>query len=78
MFFQTISRNNCPNGNPFRLMLVYSAEGKIVAVYESRSSSPNQASVLRKQFIELPTFHVAPSEYNQTKRYCGVEVESTN
>lgn len=67
--FQVFSRNNDVNGNPYRLILVYSPEGAIVEAYESRSSSPNiRGQLCRKGYIELAGFHLAPSEYNQTKR----------
>ena len=69
IMFQIISRNNDSSGNPFRLGLVYDCSGLVVRVYEERSSMPNFAYTLRKRgLFELPTFHVAPKEYNQTKQ----------
>jgi len=67
MLFQIFSRNNDTNGNPYRLMLSYDSEGNVVAAYESRSSSPNKAQELRETHQELPSFHLAPGEYNQTR-----------
>lgn len=75
MLFQIISRNNDINGNPYRLMICYSINGKIIEAYEARSSIPNQAATLRRQYNELPTFHVSPSEYKQTKLAVASQVE---
>jgi hypothetical protein len=67
--FQMFSRNNDANGNPYRLMLVYGESGEVVEAYEARSSCPNQIRVLRnKGLTQLPTFHLQPSEYNQTRK----------
>jgi len=67
MLFQILSRNNDTSGNPYRLMLCYDSEGTVTAAYEARSSSPNKAQELRKTHQELPSFHLAPGEYNQTR-----------
>jgi len=67
--FQVISRNNDVNGNPYRLILLYDCvTGEVIKAYEARSSSPNIANTLRRsKYIELPSFHVSPSEYKSTK-----------
>jgi hypothetical protein len=69
IMFQMISRNNDVNGNPYRLLLVYNIEGGVIEAYEARSSMPNIKSELtRRGLSQLPTFHVQPSEYNETKK----------
>jgi len=81
--FQVLSRNNDVNGNPYRLILVYNAKGGVETAYEARSSSPNIVGRLRNtltpEYVQIPTFHLAPSEYNATKRsikaYKGVEIQ---
>ena len=74
--FQVVSRNNDRNGNPYRLMLVYNRRlmlvynrnGNIVELYEARSSMPNYIRVLeQRNLIRLVSFHLSPSEYNETK-----------
>jgi len=67
MLFQIFSRNNDSTGLPRSLMLCYNETGEVTAVYEERSSSPNKAQELRKTHRELPSFHLAPSEYNATR-----------
>ena len=67
--FQIISRNNDVNGNPYRLILVYAANtGKVISAFEARSSMPNVTRRMRGDLTELPSFHVSPSEYNETKK----------
>lgn len=69
MLFQIFSRNNDVNGNPYRLGLVYNAEGAVVEAYEERSSSPHFVLSFRKRGLnQLPGFHLRPSEYNSTKK----------
>lgn len=78
MLFQILSRNNDTSGNPYRLGLVYNAEGDVVEAYEERSSSPNFALALRKRGIkQLPSFHLRPSEYNSTKKVFESILERT-
>lgn len=67
MFFQMLSRNNDASGNPYRLILCYDSNGVVVRAYQERSSSPNIVTVLQKTHKRLPTFHLAPSEYNVTR-----------
>ncbi len=68
--FQVISRNNDRNGNPYRLVLLYTQQASLIGGYEARSSSPNICGRLRKDgHAELPSFHVSPAEYNQTKKW---------
>ncbi len=67
LFFQVISRNNDANGNPYRLVLCYGPSG-VVDVIEARNSTPNCVGKLGKIMRQLPTFHVAPAEYNETKK----------
>ena len=70
LFFQVISRNNDVNGNPYRLILCYGPSGAsgVVDVIEARNSTPNCVGELSKIMRQLPTFHVAPAEYNETKK----------
>lgn len=65
LFFQVISRNNDSNGNPYRLILVYGPKG-VVDAREARNSTPNYVGELGKIMCQLPSFHVAPAEYNAT------------
>jgi len=67
--FQMISRTNDRNGNAYRLMLVYAADGTVVGAYEARSSAPNHVRELtRRNLWPLPAVHLAPGEYNTFKR----------
>lgn len=75
MLMQTLSRPNDRNGNPYRLILVYDGCGNLVTAYEARSSSPNITGELRRRLIaELPGFHLAPVEYNETRRMAAYRV----
>ncbi len=66
---QVLSRNNDINGNPYRLVLVYSSDtGGVIEAYEARSSSPNIVGTLRASTTQLMGFHLSPGEYNDTKR----------
>jgi len=79
MYFQTFSRNNDVNGNPYRLTLVYNEHGGIHRAIESRSSSPRIVQELEKEgHTELIGFHLSPSEYKATRcsaKHYGVNVE---
>lgn len=67
--YQMLSHNNDMNGNPYRLMLVYSQNGEVLEAYEARSSNPNHRSILEnRNLTTLITFHLSPSEYNETKK----------
>jgi hypothetical protein len=73
MFFQTLSRNNDVNGNPYRLILVYNDKGGVVEAYEARSSTPNIVRELQQRGLqELWSFHLTPSEYNDTRKNARV------
>ena len=69
--FQVISRNNDTNGNPYRLILVYGKDANslfaVVEAIEARSSSPNIVGTLHRLMPMLPSFHVSPTEYKETK-----------
>jgi hypothetical protein len=69
--WQMLSRNNDRNGNPYRLVLAYLVGGGIVG-FEERSSMPNIVSRKFSKLAarQLPTFHLSPSEYNNTKKHC--------
>lgn len=66
--FQVLSRNNDKDGNPFRLILSYSKDGRVVEAAEARSSCPNYVGEHHRLMRQLPTFHLSPSEYNTTKK----------
>lgn len=67
--FQILSRNNDVNGIPYRLMLVYSQNGEVLEAYEERSSMPDQRRILEdRNLAQLISFHLSPSEYNETKK----------
>lgn len=69
MFFQTFSRNNDVNGNPYRLLVVYDSEGTPREAYEARSSSPNKEFEFYEKGIKrLLSVHLQPGEYNRLKR----------
>lgn len=66
---QVFSCDNDTNGNPSRLVLVYDIDGAVLEVYEARSSSPNITAKLRQRgYVQLPSFHLTPDEYNETKK----------
>ena len=66
--YQIFSRNNDTNGNPYRLALVYSDRGTVIKAYEFRQSSINSyLSTLYPNTPQLPTMHLQPSEYNETR-----------
>jgi hypothetical protein len=66
---QVLSRNNDINGTPYRLVLVYSSDtGGVIEAYEARSSSPNIVGHLQGSCTRLMGFHLAPSDYNETRR----------
>jgi hypothetical protein len=69
-FFQVLSRNNDVNGNPYRLVLVYDGtDGSVVRAIEARSSSPDICYELEQdQLRQLPSWHLAPSTYNKTRK----------
>ncbi len=65
--FQVLSRNNDTNGNPYRLILSYDKTGQVIEAAEARNSSPNYVANCHQTKQQLPTFHLAPAEYNATK-----------
>lgn len=65
--FQIISRNNDSNGNPFRLILIYDSLGTVIKVIEDRSSSNPNSITYFSDCVQLPKFHLSPSEYKQTR-----------
>jgi hypothetical protein len=66
--FQMFSRNNDINGNPFRLILLYSDKAEVIEAYEARSSSPNICNFLSERgFKRLPSAHMQPKDYNEMK-----------
>jgi len=67
--FQVFSRNNDTNGNPYRLALIYSERGTVIKAYEFRQSSISYYMTnLCPHVQQLPTFHLSPSEYNETRK----------
>jgi hypothetical protein len=68
--FQVISRTNDTNDNPFRLIIQFNAKGDIIAVSQSRSSSPDLVLKLRRAGLsQLPGWQVTPSEYKAFIKY---------
>jgi hypothetical protein len=64
--YQSISRNNDSNGNPYRLIILYGLNGKVIMVIECRDSMPNCENLFY-DIPKLPSFHLSPKEYKSTK-----------
>lgn len=79
-FYQVISRNADVNGNPYRLVILYDAQGLPVQVFESRSSSPNVVYQLLESgvHIKMLEFHLQPSEYNRIKKQLAIYASVEN
>ncbi|MEE9594264.1 MAG: hypothetical protein V3V92_02585 [Candidatus Hydrothermarchaeales archaeon] len=81
MLYQVLSRNNDINGNPFRLVILYNDQGEIKTAHEARSSMPKIVGYYQnKVYTELPTFHLAPAQYNGLKKDLkrwGFEIQSS-
>lgn len=76
MFYQIFSRDNDVNGNPYRLICLYSVDGELVKLIESRSSSSNWVFRNSRDFGELPSAHLTKREYRDFKaRYSHVTFE---
>jgi hypothetical protein len=67
MLFQTFSRDNSKNGLPYRLNLVYDANGQVIEGYESRVSVPYMTNILAKKYMRLPSAHLSIKGYNELK-----------
>jgi len=68
--FLTLARKNDMNGNPFRMAIVYDADGNIILCIEARSSRPNFTQTLRDAgIIQLSEISVTPAEYNSFKTF---------
>lgn len=66
---QVFSRNNDINGNPYRLALIYGNNGTVIKAYEFRQSSiDSYLSALCPNALQLPTTHLQPSEYDETRK----------
>jgi len=67
-FYQVLSRNNDANGNPCRLVLLYNSDGSVDKAIEIRQSPVGY--FIRSEYPdikELPSFHLTPKEYTNTK-----------
>ncbi len=74
--YQVISHNNDRNGNPFRLVLVFNSDLQVIKAVECRSSMPNYLHEDHiKMSKQLPSYHLSPSEYNETKKAYGDKLE---
>lgn len=72
-FFQTLGRDNDVNGNPYRLVLVYDNNARLIRAIMERTSFPNCINELRKQgyldasLLCLRYFHLTPTFFEELR-----------